>query len=211
MIDEQELAANATEAKDFLQMVDGWVIPPDQLPAAGDLLRNVNTRLKDLIKRREAITKPMNDSLKSVRALFAPPVDALERAVDILKKSIAAANNKILVDNRIAMQEASRYLAANDAHGAAVATSTMTMKPTMEGVRTRETIQPYVENPDMVPSHYCSPDIYKIMSDPTFIVPRHLMSPDMNKIAAQLKVDGDKLNIPGVKVVINTQVIAQRI
>lgn len=215
MIDENtvnELTHYTGEAKSNLAMLLEWdPQTPEDLIYAGKFLREANSKLKLLEDRREEITKPMNTALKSIRSLFKPPVDTLTLLVSTLKQKIATGNSLIATRNRAAMQEAATLMIAKDVHGAALAASTMTVKPTLEGVRTQEVLEFVVETPDEVPEYYCTPDINKILASKDFVVPRHLCSPDMAKLQAQLKAHGDKMNVPGVRVVINTRVVASRL
>lgn len=215
MIDEntvKELTHYTGEAKSNLAMLMEWdPQTPEDLVYAGKFLLEANTKLKLLEERREEITKPMNTALKSIRSLFKPPVDSLTVLVATLKQKIATGNSLIATRNRAAMQEAATLMQAKDVHGAALAASTMTVKPTLAGVRTQEVLELIIENPDAVPEYYCTPDINKILASRDFVVPRHLCSPDLTKLQAQLKSDGDKMNVPGVRVAINTRVVASRL
>lgn len=73
------------------QMVDSFIIKTKE-----DYTKaiDIGTRIKELRKeiegRREEITKPLNEALKSVRSLFKPLEDGLEMAENALKSRMLA-------------------------------------------------------------------------------------------------------------------------
>jgi Na+/phosphate symporter len=64
------------------------VTDPASLTKATEVLSQMNKLLDALIEDREKITKPINQSLKEIRAKYKPVQDALELRIATLKQSI---------------------------------------------------------------------------------------------------------------------------
>jgi cysteinyl-tRNA synthetase len=64
---------------------DLFVDSNESLEQATDILSQIKTASKDVKNRKEQITKPLNDALKSARSLFKPLEDDLASAERIIK------------------------------------------------------------------------------------------------------------------------------
>jgi len=79
------------ETKTLAEAFDGFPLATtEDYALAGETLVDVSERLKALEERRTTITKPLNEALKAVNALFAEPKAALEGLRGRIKSSMAA-------------------------------------------------------------------------------------------------------------------------
>lgn len=62
----------------------------EQLKSSSSVLGEIKTIAKEVKTRKEAITKPLNEALKEVRALFAVPENNLKQAETAIKSAILA-------------------------------------------------------------------------------------------------------------------------
>jgi len=189
------------------------IVSPAQIQVASETLVTMNTRLAEIESKRSAIVDPINAALKAINGLFNPPIKAYKDAVADLKTTIGRANSDMQTRNREIMQQQAVLLANNQVREASILHAELAAKPVTEGVRTREVLSAEVIDPNAVPISFCMPDIQKIMaavSSGEFEVPRKYCSQDIEKIKMALKNQKDKLNIPGVKVVIGTLVTSSR-
>lgn len=73
-----------------LAALDGWAIDTtEDNELAGELLKDVKRRHKELEGKRTEITVPMNAAIKAVNSLFRAPREALEQGERILKVKIS--------------------------------------------------------------------------------------------------------------------------
>lgn len=64
------------------------VVDETTMANAGEFRLKVKTLGKEIAATKEAITKPLNESLKNIRALFAPIEEAYEQAEQTVSKAI---------------------------------------------------------------------------------------------------------------------------
>lgn len=86
MIDPKELSANKaqlTKASNYA--TDLQVTSKEDYEMALDQGKKIKTALDTVVSRREEITRPMNDALKSTRALFKPIETGFEEALATIK------------------------------------------------------------------------------------------------------------------------------
>ena len=88
-IDTSSAVALTTRAKSAFDGAGDIVIDsPEMLQLAGEELRSVKTLQKQVEEQRTSITKPLNDALRAVNALFKAPADFLDRAETKIKGSV---------------------------------------------------------------------------------------------------------------------------
>lgn len=89
--DDEEVRALTKVAHELLVGVEAFrlITAIDYLEAA-ERLKQVKAKQKELKARREKITKPLNEALRSIRELFGKPESALDTAESILKGAISA-------------------------------------------------------------------------------------------------------------------------
>ena len=85
--------------KAALAMATGITIESDvEYSLAGEELSSVKSKQKSLEERRTSITKPMNDALKAVNALFKPAAEALDQAESLIKRAMIDYTNKVAAE-----------------------------------------------------------------------------------------------------------------
>lgn len=161
------------EAKSIRSLAD--------LDEATGILKRVKALQKEATDRKEAITKPMNEALKSVRALFAPIEDALKNAETRLKSKMLtfqqaearkAAEKAAEVEQKVAsgemtMEKAGQKVAVAEARAAAV--PTMTVKK-LQITDTNVAIDPVAatysrKEGTVIPNEYWVLDTVKLRKD----------------------------------------------
>lgn len=95
--------AQVTKAVSAAQAIE--IKTHEDIAQATDVLSRIKTVGKMIKDRKEAITKPLNDALKSARALFAPLEESYEEAERIVKSKMIAYQNEI---DRKAQEEAAK-------------------------------------------------------------------------------------------------------
>lgn len=89
--DEQEVKEQESKAKKALAIANKLEVTDDATEKkAVELMSNINKGLDDITARKEAITKPLNAALKSVRDLFRPIEADASEAVSIVKSKLRA-------------------------------------------------------------------------------------------------------------------------
>jgi hypothetical protein len=71
------------------------IATPEDMPSAVDLLSKIKTVGKLITAKKEAITKPLNESLKQIRAFFAPFEEEYEKAERIVKVKMIDFDNRM--------------------------------------------------------------------------------------------------------------------
>jgi hypothetical protein len=108
-----ELAANSA-----LLVAQAFTIDsPEVYEAAGAELRDIATRMKRLEDARLSITRPMDEAKKAVMALFAKPLETLQKADGVLRASMLTW--KRAEDERIARERAEAERIAREEREAA--------------------------------------------------------------------------------------------
>lgn len=77
------------------QAGDLYIDSQESLSQATDILSKIKTASKDVKKRKEEITKPLNDALKSARSLFKPIEDDLASAERTIKDKMLDYSNEV--------------------------------------------------------------------------------------------------------------------
>lgn len=148
------------------------IVSKDDLEMATDVLSNIKNGLKTLKDRKEAITKPINEALKSVRSLFAPLEDQLTVAERIIKAKMVDYQNEV---TRKAEEEAAKVMEQADKgeinySEATNQISALESVPNkVEGkkgaIQYRTNRVVYVTNPAELPREYLTPDMVAIRRD----------------------------------------------
>lgn len=71
------------------------IATPADLQKAGAVLIKLKQEYKRIEADKDALTKPINDSLKAIRAKYAPTLDELDAYIKSISKDITAYNAKI--------------------------------------------------------------------------------------------------------------------
>lgn len=191
------------------------------LEIAGEELKAIKAKAKELEERRKAITVPMDNAKKKVMDLFREPLAMLEQAEGILKKAILAyqqeqrrlaeeasriAEEAAALERKRVQEEAMAAAKAGDAEGAAemlmaaemsVATPVAAQQK-VDGISTRTIWS--AEVTDKVAY------IQYALAHPELLDTIVVDMKPLNKMAGALK---EKLNIPGIKPVA-TETISAR-
>lgn len=77
------------------QAGDLFIDSNESLAAATDILSKIKAASKDVKNRKEEITKPLNDALKSARSLFKPIEDDLATAERTIKGKMLDYSNEV--------------------------------------------------------------------------------------------------------------------
>lgn len=77
------------------QAGDLFIDSQESLSQATDILSKIKTASKDVKKRKEEITKPLNEALKSARSLFKPIEDDLASAERTIKDKMLDYSNEV--------------------------------------------------------------------------------------------------------------------
>jgi len=186
MLDESEALQARSSAERSLALLRDLEIDADNMAMAGEILVDVKKKLRTLEDRLKEITAPMRAAEKSARDLFRPAISALEEAESLLKSKVAQAQRKQMEINRLAMEATQAALQSGDSRGAALAAAVIAPTAPPANVGTRDVWKFLVENPELVPRAFCSPDD--------------------GKIRAHIKIYGDKQPITGVNIFADVQV-----
>lgn len=156
---QDELREETAEAKGALEEVKALEIQTqDDLDFAAETLAEVKGRSKRLKERLDLITKPMNEALKSARALFKPAMDYYGEIESELKKRISEHALRQEEANRQAMLAASAAHEAGDSEGTAEALASVTTLGEVSGLSTRQTWDFIVEDVSLLPREFLIPN-----------------------------------------------------
>lgn len=82
-------AGHGAAATNALQIANSFqVVDPDTADMAANELRTIVAKKRSLEEERTKITKPINEALRAVNALFKKPTELLEQAERILKSKL---------------------------------------------------------------------------------------------------------------------------
>lgn len=184
--------AEKTEADDYLDEIESMTIEDqDDLELAAEALAEVKGKVKLLEGTRTSATKPLNESLKIIRGWFRPALDVLTKAEKALKRKISEAHQRAYEKRQVALSEAGTASQEGDADGAAIAmrnASAAELQP-IDGLQLRQKYSFEVTDFDAVPRKY-------------------LGVVDQEVLAAIRAAEGD-IEIPGIKVILDTTVASK--
>ncbi len=134
----------------------------DSLIEANALLKDLKAELKAIDEMKTSATKPMNESLKIVRAWFRPLEDLGEAIEAKLKQKIATCT---LALRKKAEEDSQKLLAAADSSDYNTLTTLVQeaqVAPTLKGTSVREVWVATIAYPSAVPRDWCVPDDKRI-------------------------------------------------
>lgn len=172
------------EAEDYLKELDGFTVDDQEdLELAAESLKEVKSRVKRLDEMKKRITDPMNEAIKEVRKLFAPPIDYWGQCERKLKKAIAVGHERAHEKQKKALKAVAEASQAGDTERAAAAMEAAARSDfePVKGLSIRHTFDFEIEDFDAVP------DEYKVV--------------DEAKVKAVIRAHKGAVNIPGIKVV----------
>ncbi len=134
----------------------------DSLTEANALLKDLKVELKAIDEMKTSATKPMNESLKTVRSWF-KPLEELGEAIEAqLKQKIASCT---LALRKKAEEDSQKLLAAADNSDYNTLTTLVQeaqVAPTLKGTSVREVWVATIAYPSAVPRDWCVPDDKRI-------------------------------------------------
>ena len=167
---EQALSVVKTQSTKALQAAEQIVIDSDEsYTAALELGKKIKTVDKMITSRKEEITKPMNEAIKSARELFKPIEQTLEKAESVVKtKMLAYMREK----NRIADEAKAKIATKVETGKMSVETAVKKMdkidapEQTVKTETARSTIKKIpkfrIVKVELIPVEYMTPDLVKI-------------------------------------------------
>lgn len=166
----QEADAQLAEANDWTAKLSTFVIQNDADEAnIVGVIQETKSRAKALEAKRTEITKPLNEALRAVNALFKPPKDRFEALERMLKGKVVAYMTAKQAANVAAIQAAA---VAPTPQAAQQTLARVQLVEAPQSVSVRHVWKFEVTDPDVVPRELCSPDVNKIgRMDPGTPVP----------------------------------------
>ena len=111
-INTKEIAVVKGQVSKAQTAADSIIIVDDAtMLEAGETRKKIKLVGKLIKEKKEEITKPMNEALKSVRALFAPLEDGYERVESLIASKMVEYQRKVDAERRRVEDEATRKLA----------------------------------------------------------------------------------------------------
>ena len=171
--EKQEVATLKTQVTKLeSQVVSVTIESPEDYVIAVDLvskLKDIGSRIKTT---KESITKPLNESLKNIRSLFAPVEEKYEEAERIIKTKILAYKKK--VDDEAKKEEAkiaSRVekgtlkLETAEKKIESIQRVDTTTKGKVGEIQVRKIKKVRITNEALIPREYLVPDMVAIRRD----------------------------------------------
>lgn len=157
---EQYTKLTLTTVQGEIKELQDWEIDtPEEHELAGDMLKDLKRRFKDLEAQRTSITGPMNQSLKAVNNLFRAPKEVLSRAEKLLKLKLAEYGERAEQENQLLVDVAG---AAETAAQATEALAAVRDTAPPQGVSVRHVWKAEIVDPDAVPRAFLVPNIRAI-------------------------------------------------
>lgn len=191
------------------------------LEAAGEELRAVVTKKKDLDAQRKAITKPIDDAKAVVMNLFRKPIEFLEHAETVLKRSIgdyqteqrriaAEAQSKLDAEAAQArarqeaeakkLQDEAKKLAQSETPEDAGKAAALQVQAEAMQVAAATTVAPVVQMGVAKVAGVSSSKHWKFRVKDITLVPREYLMLDEQAVGAQVRGLKERTNIPGIEV-----------
>lgn len=175
-----EVKEETADLEEALEMVLDFELETDEDVAfATDELANVKGQWKRLEEQRKKITKPMNQALSEVNALFKAPQTLLKKLEATWKGKLTALKARRQEEQRQLIAAAQQTTDLEETHETLTLAADTTM-PETPGVSYRTVWKFEVENEDEIPRDYLTPDLVLI-----------------GKVVGNLK---SKTKIPGIRV-----------
>jgi hypothetical protein len=149
----EEMAKEQVAAQETLEAARTLVITTqDDLAFVSDILLEVKRKSNQIDERLKTITKPLNEALANVRALFKPVRDFYAAAEADLKGRIAEAHSRQQENNAKALAESQ---AAGTPAGIVAALAKVQHVENVDGISTRTKWAFEITNPAEVPRELC--------------------------------------------------------
>lgn len=173
VIDPKELTATKaqlTKASNYA--TDLLVESQEDYNAALEQGKKIKTMLDTVVARREEITRPLNDALKSTRSLFKPIEEGMQGALDVIRGKMQLwfkemkrieAEEKEKIAARVekgTLKQETGLRKMDEVQSVAKTQDTGAAKATMRTVRKVRVI-----NPDVVPDQYWEMNMVMIRKD----------------------------------------------
>lgn len=188
---QQELQIEQVSAQEALLQIESnfSIVTDEDLAFSAEVLQEVKGNYNRLEERKKQATDPLNQSLKVIRSWFKPAQDFYSRAEQVLKNKIAAYHQARERERQVALLQAQAAFVAQNQE--AVQTALAALPPPTPKVEGLSTVEIWTYE---IVDFASVPDKYKLL------VPNHEL------LLEEAKTCRDKLNIPGVRPVCNTQV-----
>lgn len=159
----QSLATETHEINEMMVVVPSLGLQSDEdMHVAGELLKVIKEKWKELEERRTAMTAPIYEGLRQIQGFFKPLQEPLKRAELILKSKMSDFALAQKAANEAAMQAAAAALQQGAQIEASQELARIIPPAAVQGISLREVWDFTIENADLVPKEYCSPDVAKI-------------------------------------------------
>lgn len=171
-VSQQQLATQpvVTKQKQVIQQIfaelqgeSGFVIEnDDDYEFSGKLLKHSMSERKELKKKAEAVTKPINAALRAFRSWHQPPIKAWDAVIELLKQAMGEYEHKKLKIREEAALQLAEAAEAGDFEAAMEASQGLAEEvPVLEGLSSREVFVPDLERVDLskVPVQYLALDM----------------------------------------------------
>jgi len=161
----QEIEIVKEQTEKAMTVVENLVVDSNEsLIEAGNILKRVKQVGKMIKERKEEITKPMNEALKSVRSLFAPIEDKQKEAQTMVEDKMNTYNREQIAIAEKAHEENQAKL--NDPNRKGNDTVEFTPEPEVvkktEDFHTRTTKVFVVTDKTKIPFEYLEPNLVAI-------------------------------------------------
>ncbi len=143
------------EARDIAASVKLFVIlTQEDLDLANDTTKDVKRKFKDTEERRTSITKPINEGLRRVNAVFKPLLDQYSQSESLLKQKVAAGLKYLQAEQTRKLQEVAVLSQAGDMVGAKAMLLSTPDAALPSGTSIREILKYKVVDISKVPDEY---------------------------------------------------------
>jgi predicted SnoaL-like aldol condensation-catalyzing enzyme len=176
-----EIVHETFEAQEDLKAIKAFEIPnQEQLDLAQAVTADLKAKKKQIEEQKEKVTKPLNELLRLVHAIYLPVLTSMESGEAELKKKMASALTRFQEEQTKALAAVSAAVRAGD-----LVTAKKHMNETTEA---------------RLPTGMSIRDIWKFrIADPAKIEDKYLMVV-VNEAAVQAAIDAGAREIPGFEV-----------
>lgn len=160
---------------------------PDGYRVATESLKELERKSRSLLDRRQALTKPLDESKKRIIALFKPAQDRLDKAIAVLRSAIAKHDAAAQERLRVATDESAKQIAVGNIQAAMAIASQAAAEaeaPAAEGISKRT--------------------IWRFEITDEAALPREYLVPDEKRIGQVVRALKQDTKIPGVRVFAET-------
>ena len=164
----KQIETAATEGEETLAQIKEFEITSkEDMDFAVEVLTDSKKKAKQIDGKRQEITKPLNEALRAVNALFKPALNFLAQCEREVKQKIAAAHAQSQIDARQALAEAGTAAATGD--GTAVTTALEAHETAegfseVDGVQYRTVWKYEIKDESLIPREFLMPDNQRIQN-----------------------------------------------